>query len=90
MKEQPLCYRENGRFDFGAFLRLPQVWGSLVLIVLGLGGSVVLCRLRLEDSFWSMALPMACCFLSLLGAERINASLGLQRAMRDQQKSQDA
>lgn len=78
------CFRPDGSFDLGAFLRAPQVLGALVFIVGGLGICFLVTHvLKEENNFICMMVLMLCGMSSLSGAESIAKYFNMQREARD-------
>ena len=78
------CFRPDGSFDFGAFLRAPQVLGALVFIIGGLGLSfVVTYVLKVESNFVCFTVMLLSGFASFSGAENISKYYNAQREARD-------
>lgn len=78
------CFREDGSFDLGAFLRAPQVLGALIFIIIGLGISFLVTNvLKVESPFVNMLVLMLCGFSCLSGAENISKYFNMQREARD-------
>ena len=85
-KEIPVepCFREDGSFDLGAFLRAPQVLGAIIFIVAGLGLSFLVTHiLKVENNFVCFAVMLICGFASFSGAENIAKYYNMQREARD-------
>lgn len=78
------CFRPDGSFDLGAFLRAPQVLGALVFIVAGLGICFLVTHvLKVDNNFVCMMVLMVCGMASLSGAESISKYYNMQREARD-------
>lgn len=78
------CFRQDGSFDLGAFLRAPQVLGALVFIVLGLGICFLVTNvLKVESNFVCLMVMLLCSFACLSGAESISKYYNMQREARD-------
>ena len=78
------CFREDGSFDLGAFLRAPQVLGAIVFIIAGLGLSFLITHiLKVENNFICFAAMLICGFASFSGAENISKYYNAQREARD-------
>lgn len=78
------CFRPDGSFDLGAFLRAPQVLGAIVFIVAGLGISFLVTNvLKVDSPFICMMVMLLCGFSALSGAESISKYYNMQREARD-------
>ena len=78
------CFRQDGSFDLGAFLRAPQVLGALVFIIAGLGLSFVVTHvLKVENNFVCFTVMLVSGFASFSGAENIAKYYNMQREARD-------
>lgn len=78
------CFRPDGSFDLGAFLRAPQVLGALVFIIAGLGLSFVVTHvLKVENNFVCFTVMLVSGFASFSGAENIAKYYNMQREARD-------
>ena len=86
MGEMPYCYHEDGSFCWKAFFAAAQVRRSLLMIAGGLSASVLITRIEAEDGLFTMVLPLLCCFVCFLGAERLSTFLGRQRALKEQKE----
>ena len=78
------CFRKDGSFDLGAFLRAPQVLGALVVSIAGLGLSFVVTHvLKVENNFVCFTVMLVSGFASFSGAENIAKYYNMQREARD-------
>lgn len=76
------CIRPDGSIDWIAMLFNPQVLLGALMIILGLGGSIVLYKVETGNAFIDILATLVCMMLCFSGANSIVNFVNVQQEIR--------